>query len=259
MTAVADPISCAYDEMAPYYDRFTAGHDYDAWTLTLERLARAHGLAGRRLLDVGCGTGKSFMPFLARGYDVTACDVSAAMAAIAAAKAPAVPVHVCDARALPALGDFDMVCCVDDGLNHLLEREELTDALAAMAANLAGHGLLLFDLNNLATYRGFFASTSVQESDDLVLVWHGRCAADAGPGVRAEADFSAFARADDSWSSVRVTHVQRHHPEPVVAAALTAAGLECVAAYGQGLDGLPHAGPDEVADTKTVYLARHAR
>ena len=39
---------------------------------------------GERVLDVACGTGKSFMPFLARGWDVTACDLSPAMLARAA-------------------------------------------------------------------------------------------------------------------------------------------------------------------------------
>jgi ubiquinone/menaquinone biosynthesis C-methylase UbiE len=66
---------------------FTAHHDYEGWTATLECLARAHGLRGRRLLDVVCGTGKSLLPFLARGYEVVACDVSQEMVRIAAQKA----------------------------------------------------------------------------------------------------------------------------------------------------------------------------
>jgi 2-polyprenyl-3-methyl-5-hydroxy-6-metoxy-1,4-benzoquinol methylase len=66
----------AYDVAADVYDDFTAHHDYEGWTALIERLARAHGLAGGRLLDVGCGTGNSFLPFLERGYQVTACDIS---------------------------------------------------------------------------------------------------------------------------------------------------------------------------------------
>src|ERR671925_551448 len=77
----------AYDAFAPFYDDFTAHHDYEAWTATLEALARRRGLEGARLLDVACGTGKSFLPFLARGYTVTACDVSPAMVEIARGRA----------------------------------------------------------------------------------------------------------------------------------------------------------------------------
>src|SRR5215217_3423061 len=62
-------------------------HEYEPWTANLQRRAEAAGLRGRRLLDVACGTGKSFLPFLARGFSVTAVDVSPRMVALAAAKA----------------------------------------------------------------------------------------------------------------------------------------------------------------------------
>ena len=76
----------AYDTLAPFYDRFTAHHDYDLWTRGLLRLAYGHGLTGKRVLDAGCGTGKSFLPLLERGFDVTACDQSSAMLEVAASK-----------------------------------------------------------------------------------------------------------------------------------------------------------------------------
>ncbi len=84
-----DPVpqaAAAYDALAPAYDELTSHHRYDEWTSDLERLALAHGLRGTRLLDVGCGTGKSFIPFLARGYAVTACDSSPEMLARARSK-----------------------------------------------------------------------------------------------------------------------------------------------------------------------------
>ena len=78
-----DPALAAYEALAPFYDEFTAGYDYDRWLDGLEALALEHGLRGRSLLDVACGTGKSFMPMLARGYEVTACDLSPAMVELA--------------------------------------------------------------------------------------------------------------------------------------------------------------------------------
>ena len=260
MTVLLEDAEAAYDAMAPFYDRFTEHHDYEAWTRTLERLAEAHGLSGRRLLDVGCGTGKSFLPFLGRGYDVVACDLSPRMAALAAEKAPGVDVHVCDVAALPRLGRFDLVCCLDDCLNHLLDHASLERAFRGIAANLAPGGLVVFDLNTLATYRGFFASTSLHDAGELVMVWSGATPADAAPGVLATARFIAFSRADDgSWTAARVTHRQRHHREQDVRRALAAAGLRCAGLYGQGVDGIPHPRLRELADTKAVYVARHAR
>jgi len=104
VTALDQHARIAYDGLAPAYDAFTAGHDHAAWTRDLEALARAAGLRGRRLLDVACGSGKSFLPFLERGWEVTACDLSPAMAALAADKAQGrARVEVHDMRALPVL------------------------------------------------------------------------------------------------------------------------------------------------------------
>jgi SAM-dependent methyltransferase len=84
----ADPVQIAYDALAPAYDAFTAAYRHDRWLDAIERVAEVHGLQGRRLLDIACGTGKSFLPLLERGYDVTACDLSPEMARRAAGKAP---------------------------------------------------------------------------------------------------------------------------------------------------------------------------
>src|SRR5688572_6001885 len=149
MTATA-----AYDAVAPGYDLLTAGYAYDRWTAALEDLARDHGLRGSRLLDVACGTGKSFLPFLDRGYQVTACDVSPAMVGIAAAKAGGrARCEVADMRELPVLGAFDLVTCLGDALNHLPDLGAVEQALTGMAANLAPGGLAVLDLNTLAAYR----------------------------------------------------------------------------------------------------------
>ena len=94
MTASRAPVCTEYDALAPYYDAFTAASDYEAWASQVLALARRHGLRGRTLLDLACGTGKSFMPFVAHGFRVTGCDSSTAMLAEAARRAPG-----CRARA----------------------------------------------------------------------------------------------------------------------------------------------------------------
>ena len=113
-------------------------------------LAYGHGLSGRRVLDAGCGTGKSFLPLLERGFEVTACDQSPAMLELAAAKAAGrVTLHLSDLRTLEPIGEFDLITCLDDVANYLTEPDDLTAALAALAQNLRPNGLLLFDANTL--------------------------------------------------------------------------------------------------------------
>src|ERR687896_2229577 len=136
-----------YDAFAPFYDGFTARSDYEAWTRHVLELAERLGLRGRTLLDLACGTGKSFIPFLRRGFAITGCDVSGAMLAEAERKAPGAALVHADIRELGSIGRFDLVTCFDDSLNYLIEERDLGRALASAAANLDPHGLALFDLN----------------------------------------------------------------------------------------------------------------
>src|SRR3954468_20518582 len=149
-----DPTLAAYEPLAPFYDRYTHDYGHEAWLANIETISLSHGLRGRRLLDVGCGTGKSFIPMLERGFEVTACDISREMIAEARRKAGRrAEFPVADMRRLPVLGEFDLITCLDDAMNHLLAPDELAQAFEGFSANLAAGGLLIFDVNTLAAYR----------------------------------------------------------------------------------------------------------
>ena len=174
----------AYESIAPVYDDFTAHHNYEAWIATLLELAAENGLrvGASRALDVGCGTGKSFTPLLDRGWEVTACDISASMVALAREKAgDRVRVEVADMREMPVLGSFDIAFCIDDAVNYLHSPEELTATLRAVAANLAPDGLLIFDSNTIVNYRGFFAERVEIEANGVRMIWDGHGDGSASP------------------------------------------------------------------------------
>lgn len=249
----------AYEAMAPVYDDFTAHHDYEGWLTDLLAILKSHGLTGRRLLDLACGTGKSFLPMLPRGWEVSGCDISPAMVALAGEKAgDAVDLSVADMRELPCLGEFDLVWALDDAINYLLSMDELVDALRGMRANLASTGLLLFDVNELVAYRTFYAETFVVEQGGRRLVWQGLGSADVPSGSLCEARLEAQGGGDDERIEESL-HRQRHFPEADVLVAFERAGLECVGVYGHGLDGIPRQPLDPVIHTKAIYIARQGR
>jgi len=247
----------AYDLTAPVYDAFTAHHDYEAWTDAIERHAVRHGLRGRRMLDVGCGTGKSFLPWLRRGFDVAGCDVSEEMLARAAAKAPHVPLTVADARDLPPLGAFDLVLALDDVLNHVTT-DELPGTFASLARVLARDGLLVFDVNTQRTFATFFAECQAVLTDDVAVVWQGLTESFA-PGGEGHARLDAFTPdGAGGWARSTAFHTQCHHPLAAVADALTAAGLTVRGRYGQGFDAVLVDPPDERRHTKALFFAAFA-
>jgi SAM-dependent methyltransferase len=245
----------AYEAIAPVYDDFTAHHDYELWLGKLLPELERLGLRGRRLLDVGCGTGKSFLPMLERGWEVTGCDISASMVELARWKAEGTArLSVADMRELPVFGRFDLVWSLDDAVNYLLSAEELERALAGMRRNLAPGGLLMFDVNTLQSYRSFFAETEVREARGRKLLWQGRASADTPPGSISEASFEVIG-ADGEPEIEPELHRQRHFPEEEVREALGRAGLECLDVFGHGFDVVLEQPVDELRHSKAVFIA----
>jgi molybdopterin/thiamine biosynthesis adenylyltransferase/SAM-dependent methyltransferase len=250
-----------YDAFAPFYDDFTADHDYEGWTADLEELVRRHGLRGRRLLDLACGTGKSFEPFLHRGFEVTACDVSSGMLREARRRAGgrARLVHA-DVRALPPLGQFDLVLCLDDALNYVLDPRGLGEAFASVARVLAPGGVFAFDLNTLGAYRTTFARDRVVERADRVFLWRGEADAELAAGGTASATIETFSRVHaDRWSRQVSRHVERHHPAELVRSQVAAAGLRLAAEHGMTPDGRINDRVDELGHSKRLYVVVNPR
>lgn len=246
----------AYAVLAPAYDLLTAEYAYGPWLSAIERLAYEHGLRGHRLLDVGCGTGKSFLPLLERGFQVTACDICPEMVALAQRKAGArADVYVADMRHLPIFGEFDLITCIDDAINHLLTRDEVADALSGMYDNLAPGGILVFDANTLAAYRQ--VPDVVVEDEDQLLRWRGGLAELEDPGGEAEVVIDVFAHVGDGlWRRSLSRQRHRHHPIDELCELVEDAGLELAAVLGQRPGAVLDAELDEEFHGKAVFIAR---
>jgi SAM-dependent methyltransferase len=251
----------AFDAMAPLYDDFTAYYEYEFWTEQLLAVLKREGLRGSRLLDVGCGTGKSFLPMLPRGWQIVGCDVSAAMLDRAREKAgDAVRLEIADMRELPCFGEFDLVWTLGDTINYLLSVEELEAALRGMRSNLASSGLLLFDVNELLVYR-FYADGVEVEQDGRRFVLEGNAMGEVEPG--STFDFTCFERRPGGEGQTVdrhdvSIHRQRHFTEAEISTAIERAGLICLNVYGHGTDGVPRQPLDCSAHTKAIYVARAA-
>jgi SAM-dependent methyltransferase len=243
-----------YDAFAASYDDFNHRYRFERWTGKLLECAEAAGLRGRRLLDVGCGTGLSFISQMEAGFEITGCDISPEMLARAREKVgDRVRLVEADMRRSPVLGEFDLIWAVNDAINYLTERGDLEAALEGMRRNLARDGVIVFDVNTLATYRDFFAKEVVVERDGRRFVWRGSASEAAVSGATFEATFGG-----EGDGVVEHVHRQRHHPEPEVLAAIKAADLSCVRLLGE-LDGNLQPRLDEETHTKAVYVCRRGR
>ena len=243
----------AYDLLSAEYDQFTAHHDYDGWLDSLLPPLEARGLEGDRLLDLGCGTGKSSLPMVERGWKVTACDFSRGMLQRLREKSKgAITIHRADIRSLPKLGEFDLILSLGDVLNYCAVGTPLERSLAGIRKNLAPGGLALFDLNTLNTYRTFYAEKQVVEIEDRRVEWQGQGDGSADPGVMAE----SVVEISTSTTTATSVHRQAHLSEEEVRAAIETAGLECLDVFGQGFDGVLQQPLREDTHTKAIYITK---
>lgn len=257
MTTLAEsPVRDAYDALAPAYDELTRYYPYERWLRALESLALEHGLRGNRLLDVACGTGKSFLPLLERGYEVVACDMAPEMAVRAASKDPRAHVVVADMRELEVLGEFDLLTCLDDSVNYLLDSDEVIATLCGFRRNLAAGGLAIWDVNSLAMYRTTFATDWISDGDDTYLAWRGLAGATFAEGGRTGAQVDVFVRDEDRWQRTTSVHTQRHWPVAAMVELAAKAGLEIIDVQGQHRGATLDPWADEQLHTKIVFVAR---
>jgi SAM-dependent methyltransferase len=249
----------AYESLAPLYDAFTYDHDYEDWMRSLLAVAARHGLQGQRAVDVACGTGRSTLPLVQAGFEVAGYDLSPAMLAVARRRlGPTVPLLAADMRDLRGSSDADLVTCLDDAINYLLDDDALYEGLAGLASLLAPGGLLIFDTNTSRTYREVFGGTRAFERDGVLFAWRGHSDGDFEPSSLAAATVDAVWKPNDAdqWRRITSEHVQRHHTRASVATALARTGLIARSVYGQTPDGVLHDEPQELIHTKLIFAAQ---
>ncbi|MGQ9475842.1 MAG: class I SAM-dependent DNA methyltransferase [Actinomycetota bacterium] len=123
---------------------------YQAWRENFERLERRYSPRLDLVADVACGTGLASRYLAERGCRVFAVDSSPGMLARAAARLEGRPEVILlrqDMRYLSLPRRVPTMICATDSLNHLLEEEDLRQALASFHAALEEGGHLFFDMN----------------------------------------------------------------------------------------------------------------
>jgi ubiquinone/menaquinone biosynthesis C-methylase UbiE len=145
-----------YSQLAKYYDKIYWGKDYGREAEFLVTLFHRYGVTGRKLLEVGCGTGNHTRAFVARGYRVTAVDLSEAVLKIASGKVKRGAQFVQgDMRDLDEVveGEYDGVVCLFSTISYNLTKSDLRKTLRGFYNHVKEDGIVAFDTH--FTKKGF--------------------------------------------------------------------------------------------------------
>jgi len=140
-----------YKGFAKYYDALMENTPYEIWAFYLDGYISSRYGKGVDVLDLACGTGNITIRLAKLGYNMTGVDMSEYMLNQAKNKAESEAIKIDfisqDMRLLNLPNTFDTVVSVCDGMNYVLQEDELKQVFIRVKQILKPHGAFLFDMN----------------------------------------------------------------------------------------------------------------
>lgn len=156
---------------ARFYDALYGFKDYAAASEKLHAIIRRHCPRAKRLLDVGCGTGRH-LAYLQTAYDVEGLDLNPDLLALARARCPGVAFHEGDMVDFALNRRFDVVTCLFSAIGYVRTLARMQAAILNMARHLEPGGLLVVEpwFTPDRYWTGTITTNFVDEPD-LKIVW----------------------------------------------------------------------------------------
>ena len=157
---MADCVQSFYDQLAGSYhlifENWEASIRRQAGALgaILQRVCGPPGQSQARILDCACGIGTQALGLASLGYNVSACDVSAASVKRLRVendkRGLKIEAFAADMRDLKMVADgaFDVVVCMDNALPHLESDEELLSAANQISKKLRPGGTFIASIRD---------------------------------------------------------------------------------------------------------------
>lgn len=221
----------AFSEIAPWYDDLMAGVPYESWVGYLQELLELYHIKVHKVLDLACGTGR-FSRLLRRlGWEVVGVDASPAMIQEAQQRSLGWGIrYYCQKmQDLSLEEEFDLVVCLFDSLNYVLNPEEVQGAFHRVYHHLRPGGAFIFDVNDEYAYRmDLFTQRGVTRSRRLEYIWKSRY----DPERRlCRVDMRFIVRYNGITREFQEVHYQRYYPREDLQRFLEVAGFKVLAQY----------------------------
>ncbi len=190
----------------------------------------------RNMLDMACGEGSFAIQMALNGLQVTGLDQSPDMLQIARLRSNARGAPVdwieLDMRSLDNPPSFDLVTCLFDSLNYLLEPGDLANTFSRVRQALNPGGLFIFDMNTIYGLSVLWQQTgcSLQQDNEEIVEIH-QPNFDYENSI-ASVKITAFIKDEPAWRRIDEVHQERGYPVEQIRDMLAIAGLDILGCYG---------------------------
>lgn len=232
-----------YSAFAEIYDQVMRDVDYGSWAQHIIRLTQRYDIQVRKILELACGSGGHALQLAQMGYEVTGVDRSTTMLRMAREKQDRAMTHVDwrqgDMDSFSSVGlkhDYDLVTCLYDSLNYILEESGIERCFAEVYKHLRPGGGFIFDVttefNLLQNFSGY---TFAENFENASYIWENDydiinkiCASKV----------TVFTLSDGRYKKTVEVHRQKVYPTSLLLQMLSDVGFE-VGGYFQDLTEKP--------------------
>ncbi|MFJ4896114.1 class I SAM-dependent methyltransferase [Streptomyces sp. NPDC088788] len=200
-----------YDKVASCYEIISNGRNHDALMIAYATILLNEGLAGKRILDLGCGDGEGTIfladqKFTVVGVDLSVDMLDAARLRTGASKVDFIHSDICN---LPNLDPFDAAVAIDEPLANLGNNYDIISAFTNARGALRKGGLFVFDLPTIHSNKIRTGMRHFGDLDNIFFAWRGSKV--PGSPTAAHLQVDIFLEGEDSsWTRLNGGATYRH-------------------------------------------------
>lgn len=165
-----------YTSFAGVYDKLMSDVDYSAWAEYYSKLIKLKKADAVSITECACGTGNLSVQLYNMGYSITGIDLSLEMLEKAACKARENACRVIfscqDMTKFKIHKPVDAIIAGCDGVNYLLENEDIKGFFTSAYNALIKGGVLAFDVSTPYKLKNILASHLWgEDTKDITYIW----------------------------------------------------------------------------------------
>ncbi len=222
-----------YEKLAQIYDYLMLGIDYNEWADYVISIVNKFNSKVENIVDLACGTGSSSLSLAKKGFKITGVDLAPQMLEVAREKSSEEKAEIDfvkqDMRHFQLPEPTDMVVVYQDGLNYMLEEEDLKKVFNRVYSQLNEGGMFVFDINSVDKISTNHGEVTCYDEDKMTLIWESFYVSDKEIW---EISLTGFLkRSDGYFEKFKETHREKYYPRRLVVNFLEEAGFKVLAVY----------------------------